>query len=537
MQEAPTGAAPLPATPRRLRELSPRERRILLALVLAGALLRCAYHWGRPLTGDEVGTLIYLRADYGVLLTEFRTWLTMNFYQVALKAFASVLGQSPWVLVLPSLLPGIALVPLVAAITLRLSTVRHALLAAALVAYNPFLVLYAVQVRSYMLYTWLALLTLLLLLDWQREPRWKSGWRAALASGAAFLVHPNGGYAALALALFVARRRRLDLPRSWSRSALRELATLFVPWGLALGAVALAYVPLLADMAAIQAELSDAPPTALTYLPETCKWYFGGGYASLVTLLLLGAGLWRAAEENRALLDTCLLVVVPLALTSLLGISVYPWAYARYHVWILPILIVWIAFGCRHSASRVASFVLACVPFVAWAPAHLRLHEEKRDYPWMELVEHLTAEVGERDAILTVGTSIEQNLTGRQREYEPHFVTAEKLVELGRKAPTPVTLRVLTDEPHLDGPESHAFGRLQELVYRGQSGAEVALALARDLDEVTAGRVEADLTFHYRLAFEIYAALGRPEAHGAQVKYLKCQSRLHRETMRPPQMP
>ena len=88
-------SVPAPAErPLRLRELSRRERGILLALVVAGAALRIAYQWGRPFTGDEIGTLKFLEEDYGVLLSQFGSWLTMNVYLAGLKALASEIGRA-----------------------------------------------------------------------------------------------------------------------------------------------------------------------------------------------------------------------------------------------------------------------------------------------------------------------------------------------------------------------------------------------------------------------------------------------------------
>lgn len=537
MTAGETSGAPTPGAQRHLGEFTGGQRALLLAIVLAGALLRIAYQWGRPFAGDEIGTLLFLKEDYGVLLGEFRSWLTMNVYMAGLKALTTVAGSSPWVLVAPSLLAGIAVVPLVAALTLRLSSARHALLAAALVACNPFLVRYSVQIRSYMLLTLFVLLAVLWALDWQRAPDWRGGCKVAAASAAAFLIHPNGSYSIVALAAWLVLVRRLDLPGSWTRDRVRELARLFVPAAVLLGLAMLAYLPLLDDMAVFRRVWSHTPPTDVAYLPEMFENYFGGGYGSLVSLLVLVAGVWRASLENRALLGLTLLVGIPMVLSSLLGVSHFPWAYARFLIPGLPILIVFIAFAAPPAGNRLGAFVLTCIPVLAWSPALVGLFEWKRDYPWTAIAAALTAEVAERDRILVIDPMIQHELSGYERAYESRFVDPEALVKL---APAAGELRlfVLSDEPHLQGSgPSRALGHVQALLYRGSNGAEIALALARDLERTTAGRVESNLTSHYRIAFELYAALGRPEAHASQVKFLKCQSRLHRERQRPVQMP
>lgn len=520
-----------------LGRLSRAQRGLLLAIVLGGALLRIAYQSGRSFAGDEIGTLLFLKEDYAVLLGEFRSWLTMNVYLAGLKALAAVAGNSPWVLVAPSLLASIAVVPLVAAITLRLSSARHALLAAALVAYNPYLVLYSVQIRSYMLLTLFVLLAILWLLDWQHAPGWRGGCKVAAASTAAFLIHPNGFYSVVALAAWLVLLRRLDRPANWTRAQGRALASLLVPSGVMLALAGLVYWPLLDDMAVFRKQWSYTPPTNVAYLPELFENYFGGGYCSLVSLLVLAAGAWRASRENRAVLALALLVGIPMIVASLLGVSHFPWAYARFLIPGLPLLIVFMACAGPTSGNRLAAGVLAGVPFLAWLPAHVKMFEWKRDYPWNTLRAELSAEVGGSDRILAIDGMLKHELSGYDSPYEPRFVSPEGLVQLVPVA-SELRLIVLSDEPHLVGPEpGRILGNVQVLAYRGQTGAEIALALARDLERMTAGRVESDLTSHYRIAFELYAALRRPEGHTNQILFLKCQSRLHRERQRPVQMP
>ncbi len=99
-------------------------------------------------------------------------------------------------------------------------------------------------------------------------------------------------------------------------------------------------------------------------------------------------------------------------------------------------------------------------------------------------------------------------------------------------------LLVLCDEPNLaTTAASRSFGKLQLVEYRGRSGAALASALVEDLTRTTAGRVEPELTSHYKLAYELLGGLGRKDdAQVAFVKFLRCQALLHRERLRPLQM-
>jgi hypothetical protein len=99
----------------RLRDLGPLERWALVGFIALAAALRVVYQTGRPFTGDEVGTLAYLSRDYRYLLTHFDTWLTMDYYLALAKALSEATGGARWALIAPSLVAGIAAVPLVAA--------------------------------------------------------------------------------------------------------------------------------------------------------------------------------------------------------------------------------------------------------------------------------------------------------------------------------------------------------------------------------------------------------------------------------------
>jgi hypothetical protein len=530
-------SAPTPPAPRRLGELARRERLILIGIVLAGALVRVVHHWQRPLTGDEVGTLLFLREDFGVLLGEFRSWLTMNYYLAGLKLVALAFGTAPWVLALPSLLAGVALILLIAAVVLRLSSARHALLAAGLAAANPFLAFYSTQVRAYMPFALLATLALLVFLDWQARPGWRAGWKVALASLAAILVHPNGVYPVVGLGVLLAKRRRLDRPASWSAAARRELLTLGLPMAAAALVSTLAYLPLRADMVAFQALWSQPPPTNVAYLPHLFENYFGGGYASLISALILGAGVWRAARAAPELLELVLLVVVPMVLVALVGVSHYPWAFARFLIPILPILLVFLAYACAEAGPR-ARWALFGVLLVAWTPAHARWLALKETHPWNEIAAHLAAEVGAEDNVYAIDPSIQVELSGHERGYEGRFVDARALAAL---APEPSGARrvlVLLEAPFVEGVPSRVFGEVQVAEFEGADGRALATAVATALARAADNQSEARLVGHYRELFELSSALGRElDAAGSLAKFHKCQGIAYRERMRTVHMP
>ncbi|MFH0946647.1 MAG: hypothetical protein V2A76_15745, partial [Planctomycetota bacterium] len=166
------------------------ERRLLILLTLAGAALRVAYQFDREFRGDEVGTLIHMDRSVGDLLTHSGTWLTMNYFIVAEKVLGWLFGRGPLALGVLSLAAGIALIPLTAWLARSITTGRASLMAAALVAANPFLVDYSCRIRSYSLMACLSVALLACFLCWREQPTTSRGVGVAALAALLLLSHP-----------------------------------------------------------------------------------------------------------------------------------------------------------------------------------------------------------------------------------------------------------------------------------------------------------------------------------------------------------
>ena len=68
-----------------LRRLSGRERFTLGAITLLALLVRAWLQHERLFWGDEIGTLNFIKASPGYLLSHFNTHLTMNYFILAEK--------------------------------------------------------------------------------------------------------------------------------------------------------------------------------------------------------------------------------------------------------------------------------------------------------------------------------------------------------------------------------------------------------------------------------------------------------------------
>jgi hypothetical protein len=511
----------------RLRDLGPRERGALVGFVVLAAALRVVYQAGRPFTGDEVGTLLSLRRDYGYLLTHFDTWLTMNYYLALAKALAEATGGARWALVSPSFVAGIAVVPLVAALGLRVSSRPTALVAALLAAVNPYLIVFGVQIRSYMLLIAFLLGALVFFYDWAGSRLWRHGAACAACAALALLLHANAIYPLVFFALLgaIALRER--------RTNLHSLA---IPMAVALGVAGAAYLPLLEPMLVFRVGWSDTPPTSWGYLPEMVRLYFGRDAAAVPSLLLLGLGAWSASQSNHRLALLGLGVLIPMALASLVGVAVLPWAFARFLIPVLPLLLLFEAEGAVWLArSRPAPAALVALLVAAtWAPGFAALIENKRDYPLIEVARYIEKQAPGPGELLPIGNMTKHHLMPYFDERT--FVTASAFV---RGAPDRAS-RLLVVSPDVTlrtASPQRQLGKLQVVTYRGDSRAEIALTLLRDLHETLGRRVSPKLTEHYALVLDLLPARA---SEGLRTEYTalywKCYLRTRMLRFAPPHL-
>ena len=106
------------------------------------------------------------------------------------------------------------------------------------------------------------------------------------------------------------------------------------------------------------------------YLSYTWGWLRGGFVCSIAS-----AGCWSAAREKRALLLLCGAIILGPILMSLQGVSIDSGAAARYLIFSLPLLLIFMAEGidwlARHIRIRrraMAAWGLTALIVVCWAP-------------------------------------------------------------------------------------------------------------------------------------------------------------------------
>lgn len=129
---------------------TPAARRWIAGWTLVAAALRAVDLAGQSLWSDEDITLDRARTALGALLAGLPGEQAPLYFVVA-RAFTRLAGESDLALRFPSLLAGVAAVPLGYAVARRLTDAPTARAVAVLLACNPFLVSYGQEARMYAL--------------------------------------------------------------------------------------------------------------------------------------------------------------------------------------------------------------------------------------------------------------------------------------------------------------------------------------------------------------------------------------------------
>src|SRR3954447_6168345 len=248
------------------QHLSRGERLVLGVICLCSLILFVALQRGRLFLGDEIGTLRYLKQTPTYILTHFRPLLTMNYFILFEKGVASLCGATDWRLTLLPIGAAIAVIPLTAALALKLTdSTRTALVAATLAAFNPYLIMLGPTIRAYSLLAAFSLLAINEFFHWNQWPGWRNGVRCAAAVLFLLLTHLQAIYIVAFLVLLL-----IVQSLSGIRRFLWESRTLLIPLGGVAIIVGLAYWRLLPDIARVNKEWGGGytPPTSIGYIPR-----------------------------------------------------------------------------------------------------------------------------------------------------------------------------------------------------------------------------------------------------------------------------
>jgi len=524
------------------RHLSRGERLVLGAICLCSLILFVALQHGRLFLGDEIGTLRYLKQTPSYILTHFRPWLTMNYFILFEKGVALLCGATDWRLTLLPIGAAIAVIPLIASLALKLTgSTRTALVAASLAAFNPYLVMLGPTIRAYSLLAAFSLLALNEFFRWSRWPGWWSGLRCAAAVLFLVLVHFSGIYIVVSLVLLL-----IVQSLSGIRKFLWESRTLLIPLAGVAIILGLAYWRLLPSMARLNREWGGAytPPTSIGYIPRVFTIYMGNSYAAFLSVILLAAGCWSAARGKQPMLLLCGAIIVGPIIMSWQGVAVDAGSYARYFIFSLPLLLIFIAQGIDWIVTHIpvrwaanAAWGLTLLIVACWTPCiHAQFLHQTR-WPYAEVARSLHAHMQKDDVIVAgwnVGLTLSQffdhpedrillpdkyvskvsnkldarapgrvfYVTGRTRLLPPY--TPAEAAEMNRRFGCDQIVIGPSDERgsgNLRGRQARIqdFGQVEVTVYRGDSAGALLQEWREDLLRRTAGRMYPSLQGDYQL--------------------------------------
>ena len=184
-----------------------RHLQLLAGIIVAGAALRFATLDVQSYWLDEVATVHILRHGFGGMISGVTSGeSTPPLYYIVAWAWSKLFGTGEVGLRSLSALFGTLTIPLAFVLGRELAGRRAGLVAAALVAFNPLLVWYSQEARSYalmVLLTGLSLLAMLRVLE-RPSPRRLVGWAAV--SIAAIATHYFAGFLVGAEALWLLYR-------------------------------------------------------------------------------------------------------------------------------------------------------------------------------------------------------------------------------------------------------------------------------------------------------------------------------------------
>jgi mannosyltransferase len=193
-----------------------RHLQLLAGITIAGALLRFVTLDVQSYWFDEVATVNILRHGFGDMISAVSSGeSTPPLYYVVAWLWSKVFGTGEFGLRSLSALLGTLTIPLVFVLGRDLVGQRTGVIAAALCAFNPLLIWYSQEARSYALMVLLATLSLIALLRVLQEPspRRLAAW--ACISILAIATHYFAGFLVAAEALWLlyrlSDRRRVAL--------------------------------------------------------------------------------------------------------------------------------------------------------------------------------------------------------------------------------------------------------------------------------------------------------------------------------------
>ena len=377
-----------------------QELWMLGAITALAAALRFAGLGAQSYGEDEAAAVAYTH----LLIGEFTRMFVHGegnppVYFAVARLWSKVFGTGEFGFRSLSAIAGIATVPLTYAAAARVSR-RAALVAAAFVAVNPFLVWYSQEARPYALL--LALLVASLVCAQRAiagDRRWLAGWAAtsALAIGTHFFALL---YVAATAAWLLARRRDRSLLVAFAPVAIVSGACIAMAWA---GRTSVSWVH---NHGPLSTRLFDVPVQFLTGL-VLVPWRTSADTAVrfLVLAALACAGfavvfLFTRGRPRRAATGFAALAALTIVPTALIGAfdARADYLMPRYLIGALVPLLIVLAIGFTAPRLRAAGIVAAAAfaALMLSMTVSIAARPQLQRYPWREIAHYLGPAAGGR---------------------------------------------------------------------------------------------------------------------------------------------
>ena len=324
--------------------LRQRETWLWLALiVLVGAVIRLNGLTFQSYWYDELFSAYYSNPAHSMQRVIELTLEDVHppLFQLAMWGSYKLFGYNEWAGRLPSLLAGIATIPVIFLLGRELFSRRVGLYAAALAIPNYYLVYYAQEARSYALFCLFCSLSFLFFLRALQSDSWRNVALYVISTTLLLYTHH---YVFIALAIQGALVLLcMGTARSFDTALLKRA-------GIALLLIALAALPMasaIIEHAAID-EFWIYQPQPLFVVFYFATYFKSVALAALVALLLVygtAAGLRSGAQTRFAVLVCLVWVVLGYLLPYLRGLFAQPILTDRNTVFLLPPLFLLAALG------------------------------------------------------------------------------------------------------------------------------------------------------------------------------------------------
>ena len=338
----------------------------LAAITLAAAVIRFAVIGIPSYWLDEGFTVLILKGSLGHALDMIpRTESTPPLYYVLGWGWAKAFGYSEDGVRSFSALCGVLTVPVAAATAARLADRRTALIAAALLATNPFLVWFAQEARAYALMVLLAAIGFHLFVRLLDRPDARTFVLWTVASALLLATHYYG-------ALMIAAEAGWLLG---ARTSLRK-QTLASLAGVGVVAVALAPLAITQRHNEFAVPLAESSSTFLRTIQVPKQFLVGFDAPAEVLLSVLCAAIVlggiallvarRPAEDQRRLYPAAFVGLTVVVLPVVAGALGFDFVSARYEIAALVPLTICVAAGFAAPAAKRLGLGLAVALVVVW---------------------------------------------------------------------------------------------------------------------------------------------------------------------------